>query len=732
MARYRFTLNNGTENRICYPRWKSDTALEFAFESNQMFRRATLSSAITFVGSDYDWLMATGFEQKISVTISVDWAENGTYVAYWSGKFYKTDCTINVDNKTIKVKPDVEDRYNKILAGLDKEYDLIKLLPAIQPVTTIRRPLLQIYSAGEDIVSCFLSGMNWEQDVVEETDSAGALVGDYHFGRIGQYAEVGFASNPYFTEPFIGTVVTRPLGVSGEWNDYGSNGNYYMTYFQYEEYNGNDIVCYNGLRIYILGTQTKVWEFIQTDTMGYADIPDTFTMVAKQQGYNNLNASYYKTTIYGRWLTATQQQGGYELPTSDLVEYNRNYKYCVPFSGQDSVVMTYNTSNTPTEWGVRSDGLYFAKPAAQANVLNYFPIARTKWVNGSLWYAQTTLTEAMEESYRVETALRDAYTLEAVITALLSQIDNTISFEGTAVYSQFLYGRNPFVGVSGGTWGRLVMTPKSNIKVAEYNQPAQKAPITLNQVLKMLKDACGCYWYINASNQLCIEQISWFKNGGSYSGTQAIGVDVTAATNTRNGKSLAFGTNEYSYDKIDMPQRFQYEWEDTTTEYFKGAAIEVVSTFVQEDKIEEVTIAGFNSDLDYIMLNPNDVSDDGFALMCCSVTDGVYKTTIDEMVVSGVQTAKMQNGRLAFVALQPMFLISDMPSWNIKVNGAQTTAKGIQRKKQQQLEIPIGSVEPNMQLLVQTGIGVGEIKTMSIRLTSRMAKTTLVYDTTQQ
>ena len=118
--------------------------------------------------------------------------------------------------------------------------------------------------------------------------------------------------------------------------------------------------------------------------------------------------------------------------------------------------------------------------------------------------------------------------------------------------------------------------------------------------------------------------------------------------------------------------------------------------------------------------------------MCCSVTDGVYKTTIDEMVVSGVQTAKMQNGRLAFVALQPMFLISDMPSWNIKVNGAQTTAKGIQRKKQQQLEIPIGSVEPNMQLLVQTGIGVGEIKTMSIRLTSRMAKTTLVYDTTQQ
>lgn len=160
MARYRFTLNNGTENRICYPRWKADTSLDFVFEQNQMFRRATLSSNLVFVGSDYDWIMATDFEQKISVVISADWAENGTYTAYWSGAFHRTDCTINTDNKSVKVKPIVDDRYNKILAGLDKEYDLIKLLPAIQPVTTIRRPLLQIYSANENIVSCFLSGMS--------------------------------------------------------------------------------------------------------------------------------------------------------------------------------------------------------------------------------------------------------------------------------------------------------------------------------------------------------------------------------------------------------------------------------------------------------------------------------------------------------------------------------------------------------------------------------------------
>lgn len=732
MARYRFTLNNGTESRICYPRWKADTSLDFSFEQNQMFRRAALNNAIVFVGSDYDWIMATGFEQKITITISVDWSESGNYGYYWSGMFHKTDCTINVDNKSVKVKPVIDDRYNKLLAGLDKEYDLIKLLPVIQPVTTIRRPLLQIYSANENIVSCFLSGMSWEQDVTEATDNQGKLVTDYHFGRIGRFVEINFESNPYFSNPFVGTEISRGTA-EGEWNDYGSNGNYYMTYFQQVGFVGNDIICKNGLRIYVLGTQTLVWEYLQTTYDNFEPIPDEFTMSAVQQGYSNLNATKSGTTIYGRWLTANQQQGGYRLESNDLVAYNRNYRYCKPFDGSDCIEMTYNSSNTPTKWGLRKDGLYFAKPSYQANVIDYFPVARTTWINGSIWYCQTLANEALEAAGRVETEIRDAYTLEAVITALLNVIDPTITFEGTALYSQFLYGRNPLVGVSGGTWGRLVMTPKSNVLVAEYTQPAQKAPITIGQVFKMLRDACGCYWYINESNQLIIEHVSWFKNGGSYSGTQAVGIDVTAAQNTRNGKSMVFGTNEYTYDKISMPERYQYEWMDATTDFFKGYPIEVVSTFVEEGKIEETTIAGFNTDIDYIMLNPSNVSEDGFALMCCSVTDGVYKTTIDEMrEVGSLTPIHIQNGRLAFTALEQMFLISDMPSWNIKINGVQFTAKGIQRMKEQKIDIPVGSVEPNMQLLVRTGIGVGEIKNMSIKLSSRMAKTTLRYDTTQQ
>ena len=116
MVRYRFILRNTTDH-IARPIWKSDLAKEYAFESGQMFRRATLSGDLTFIGKDYDWIMAQPFSAKIIVILQVSWAQPDVWTGtYWQGEFYRTDCTINVDDKTIKVKPNVSDRYNNILA----------------------------------------------------------------------------------------------------------------------------------------------------------------------------------------------------------------------------------------------------------------------------------------------------------------------------------------------------------------------------------------------------------------------------------------------------------------------------------------------------------------------------------------------------------------------------------------------------------------------------------------
>lgn len=67
----------------------------------------------------------------------------------------KTDCEWNDDDKKCTVQPDALDEYNDVLAGLDKEYNLIPLAPAITRMTLQKRPLIQVYLPGDSVVSCF-------------------------------------------------------------------------------------------------------------------------------------------------------------------------------------------------------------------------------------------------------------------------------------------------------------------------------------------------------------------------------------------------------------------------------------------------------------------------------------------------------------------------------------------------------------------------------------------------
>lgn len=734
MAKYKFILSSGLTQHIAIPIWKSDMAKEYAFEQGQMFRRAALSDALVFLKDDYTWIMSQPFERKIVVTLQVDWDEDGTFVNYWRGSFHRTDCTINVDDMKVKVKPVVEDRYNKILAALDKEYDLVRLSPANQPVQMKRRPMFQVYTIGESVVSCFLGGMAWEQEVSGYDFTQSELEDDCHFGHIGDIIQVSFSNAPAgLQDGFFG--MWDYGRYEGEWDCFASDqSTYRMTYFQAIENN----MYANGLRIYPVNGDAVYWEFRQAfpwdiaePDVFYHDIPDTFTMTAKQSGISNLSASWVGAGIFGRWLLGREFQNSYEIPSNDLVINNRNYRWCYPYINSGIVRTTNRSDSNPTQYGIRPDGRYYLKPLLTRDELlvcrGLYPIARSTWSYASIWLDWSEGMAYTEESFMTDMTLRDAYTLEAVIKALLSQIDTALTFEADAAHSQFLYGTNPLSN----SWGRLVMTPKTNVLVAEYTQPAQTAPVTLGEVLNMLKNACGCYWYIDDNYRLRIEHVSYFKNGMSYSGTPSVGIDVTELYNSRNGHSWSLGTGEYSFDKMQMPERYEYSWMDDSTQPFKGDAIEVISTFVQQGNIEEVSIAMFNSDVDYMMLNPSGVSEDGFALLCCTVTGTTYSLPFATQEI-GEYTLTMQNYMLAMVNLQPAFLISDMPSWNIKVNGVAATAKGIQRMKKQQLKVPVGNTDGDIEQLIRTTVGDGEVERMSVSLTSRTAKYNLRFDTTEQ
>lgn len=129
----------------------------------------------------------------------------------------------------------------------------------------------------------------------------------------------------------------------------------------------------------------------------------------------------------------------------------------------------------------------------------------------------------------------------------------------------------------------------------------------------MQRDCFRCFWYIE-DNKFKIEHISWFRNGGSYSGNPVIGTDLTQLENIRNGKKWGFATSEYSFDKVDMPERFQFKWMDDVTQGFEGLPMQVISKYVTAGKIEDINISNFTSDVDMMMLAPGEMSNDGFGL----------------------------------------------------------------------------------------------------------------------
>lgn len=163
------------------PVYKDDLSLEYELETSQQFYRKKLSGKLTYTFDDYKFIMACDFSTVYYVTIIKSNDLGLSWEKYWSGKFMQTDCTISLDDMAVEVKPDIFDEYNDILAGLEKEYDLIPLTPEIESLTITKRPIIQVYLPGDDKISCFISGMSWEQDVLTAVDNRSDLKNKYWF-----------------------------------------------------------------------------------------------------------------------------------------------------------------------------------------------------------------------------------------------------------------------------------------------------------------------------------------------------------------------------------------------------------------------------------------------------------------------------------------------------------------------------------------------------------------------
>ena len=617
-----------------FPIYKDDLAKDFEKESNQEFFRAKLSGNLTFESTDYDFIVAQAFDFQFVITVFISYDAGRTWTEYWRGTFWKTDCEFDNDSKTVVVKPTVWDRYNDVLAGLDKEYNLIDLTPEIAPVKADKRPMVQVYVPGQKVIGCFLSGMWWEQECesVLESDTVEisgnnypALEYKYHFSlnKTMLVADVSGTMSPQlpslFAKAFTGTDRFNPA-TQGTQDIPGTD--YTFRYYFYAGGGG----ATQKWQIVRNSDSTVMWEKSWSGgTLPDTSLPQTVTLtpVSGTGASGNVILYVHDIPVYSRYVCDTltiNTVQTYEIPADDIVENNRNYNRVVGYYFPDTIYFSTRLTTTPNQWGLYQPGQYYEPPYLYWNP-DLFPIARNGWGRISIWFTFSAFDWIVEESGRQAFTIRHAYPLSSVISVLLAKIAPDLTHNATTDYSQFLYGTN-LADIT----QTLLITPKSNVVTAGYDQPAQKAPITLKNVLDMLRDCFRCYWFVDEQNRFRIEHIQYFRNGGSYDGSPVVGIDLTTQEVTRNGKKWAFARDQYKFDKPEMAARYQFGWMDDVTQLFEGFPIDILSKYVNPDNIEQIDVSKFTSDIDYILLNPSAVSKDGFVLLAAIANNLLSET----------------------------------------------------------------------------------------------------------
>ena len=747
-------------------------------ETGQVFFRSSLEGSIKIFGTDFDFIKSQSLETKYLLVVTND---SGKVLALNS--FVETDCKLDDMRHSIELKLSPIDRYSKIMNNYDNTYDLIKLSPATTPLTLTKRLQYQFYIQGANSVSCYANGTYWEQDVNEAIDDANALEKKYYFAKnfsvqefliteemsskyAGTYSHVSGTPPTTWVNQTNGDGHIKMIGISDLSQVASGQGGVTFRWF-----NTGEVV--DG---HAIGSLKDEWKFVLKiyDDRTFGSIGVAFSQCIFVMPDWNVNsdvacmgsAGEYKFsirksdtdvtvfsldvinyTIWGRILadvdTAVEPSSGqtktlYDLPKDDFVSERVNYRKCIGLIGLQ-VKQTGYTVTHPTKYGRNDYGKYFTNNFVSATTKTAYmpvPISRSSWANTSVWAIIPDEWPSFESQFRTQFTLKDAFSLADTIKALLHKIDPLVKFEATAEYSRFFYEGDtptPIIPFDGSRIGYVpFIAPKSNVLKGNYDQAAQKAEITFEQLMNMLRDCFRCYWYIDDSNRLRIEHVSYFMKGLSYA-SPSLQFDLTKKYDKFNKKTVLYAQEATSYSKEDLNSRYEFSWMDDSTDTFEDMEIDVKSLYIQSDKTEEINSEVFSTDIDLMLYAPDKFSEDGFALMMADKNTG----RVPIAAVSGLRddeyiytySATPQNYLCSWLYLARYYML-DMPAYRIEYTRAPSAdayrVTGIKQCMQQNVEFQTNE-NIDLNKAIKTSIGTGIIDSVSVNIDTGLINATLVF-----
>lgn len=706
-----------------YPNYKTLTK-KYSKENNQRFFRETLEGEIKLHGADYFLIKNSSIH--IQHEFLMQKKTGNSFEDYYHGTFNKTDCEIDNDKRVCKIKVTPKDMYSDIMNNYDNEYNLLDLAPALTPVIVSKRPILQVYVYGDNIINNFLpSGATWESEV----DSNITLTDLYEKGYFelqGNQLELKISNGSEFDGVYAGQgwegwALTSPTNpnyiIYGSVNQVAGGYDYAFNICKKEDittslYMASDFSETRHAVITFLGSSTETAGKIFT-----ADVSMETTLCRVLTGFSVTND--------GGVALGKLSEGDFG--------YLDNYSYVFSASQMATSIVTPATSENPTSYGKSDNGFYFTEPKAEIG--KYYSYGRSTWVNSSRWIYLNEKFKSFDLYGSTYSSIKDCIHISDVIKALLQKIAPGIKHEATTEYSNFLYGEdNPIFG----SHFDLFITQKTNIKKFIYDTPATKVPITFEKVMNMLAKCFCCYWFIDG-DKLKIEHVFYFEHGKSYEPlTQIIGIDVTSTYNNKNLRSVGYGQNVLKYDKNSLPSRYEFRYMDESSIEFEGAAVKLTAAYLQQNKTESITPEDFSADIDMIISNTISISDEGFALLAAKKNnieeDGLsYSTFIQDIELlsesGNTYTVSLQNGVLSWLYLFN-FYCTNLPATIAEYDGypqKQINVTGIARCMSQSIKIPVDK-DPDLYNLINTEEGLGVIDSISIDVTNKQATIELLYE----
>ena len=161
------------------PNYGNNLALVSDLVDGEQFTRDSLTGSLVLQRLDRSVIDDADFGVEFELLIQefID----GEYETIYRGTFTKADCEFDPLYNNITINSEAQDKYEKLLSGSQKEFDLIALGINRNNIRYTKQPVLQIYQLGASYVTNFVKGMSWEQEVSDPTLSSFALERDHHF-----------------------------------------------------------------------------------------------------------------------------------------------------------------------------------------------------------------------------------------------------------------------------------------------------------------------------------------------------------------------------------------------------------------------------------------------------------------------------------------------------------------------------------------------------------------------